>query len=121
MADEKQKRMALARLRGFRSHVTGEITEVVVDEFHSILNDLQVATGEYHRDYSIPESAIRARPRGELRMHPTMAPMELLFTATKYCDKQFFKTHLDLLWNHFEKDLVISPLKQPKKPERDCV
>jgi hypothetical protein len=108
VADEKQKRMAIARLRGFRSHVTGQITQAIVNEYHSILHELEKASGEFLQLYSIPPSVMLPRRLGEQRKtHPfSISPSQ--FTAAKYCDLQFFKARIDLLWNHFEKGPIAS-------------
>lgn len=104
MVDEKSKRMALARLRGFRSHVTGQITQKVITEYHSILDELQSATGEDLQHHAIRQTAMAAGPLGQqTKIHPSSDSTEAIFTRGKYCDKEFFKKNLDLLWEHFER------------------
>jgi hypothetical protein len=59
--------MAVAQLRGFRSHVRTPITQAIVDEYRWIIKALEEATGEYLQQFSIPSASMEARPLPELR------------------------------------------------------
>jgi hypothetical protein len=59
MADGMQLRMAVAQLRGFRSHVRTPITQVIVDEYQWIIKALEEATGEYLQQFSIPHGSMK--------------------------------------------------------------
>ncbi|HEY2471379.1 MAG TPA: hypothetical protein VGI45_26540 [Terracidiphilus sp.] len=103
MADEKALQHALTRFRGFRSHVSGSITEAMVDEYHSILSSLQKASGDDLARFYIPRLMMRehsAPPVGNLR-HPTYSRFGPK-AASLNCDKEFFMERMDRLSDHFE-------------------
>lgn len=103
MTDEKQLRMAVAQLRGFRSHVRTPITQAIVDEFQWIIKALEEATGEYLQQFSIPSASMEARPLPELRRARGFAALVPQFTEEKYCDKELFQIKIGGLWEHIEK------------------
>ena len=84
--------MAIARFRGFRSHLNGPITLAVIKEYHSILKELEEATGEFLLDYSIPPGSIASRPLNYSRANG--APQ---LSREMYCDKAVFKAIIDAL------------------------
>lgn len=102
MADEKQFRMAVARLRGFRSHVHTPITQAIVDEYQSIIQALEDATGEFLQHFSISPASMKARPLPELRRARGFAALVPQFTEEKYCDIDLFQTRIGGLWKHIE-------------------
>jgi hypothetical protein len=103
MADGMQLRMAVAQLRGFRSHVRTPITQVIVDEYQWIIKALEEAMGEYLQQFSIPHGSMRARPLPEIRHTRGFSPLGPQFTQEKYCDKDFFENQINGLWAHIEK------------------
>jgi hypothetical protein len=103
MADEKQMRMAVARLRGLRSHLYPPITRSIVDEYHSILKSLEDASGEPLQYFSISPVAMLARELSETRRRPTTLRFEAQFTSNQYCDTELFQTKLDGLLARVEK------------------
>jgi hypothetical protein len=102
MADEKQLRMAVAQLRGFRSHVHTPITQAIVDEYQSIIKALEDATGEFLQHFSISPASMMARPLPELRRARGFAAQVPQFTEEKYCDKDLFQARIGGLWKHIE-------------------
>ena len=102
MSDGMQFRMAVAQLRGFRSHVRTPITQVIVDEYQWIIKALEEATGEYLQQFSIPHGSMKARPLPEIRHTRGFSPLEPQFTREKYCDKDLFENKISGLWVHIE-------------------
>jgi len=102
MADGKKFRMAVAQLRGFRSHVRTPIAQIVVDEYHRIIKALEEATSEYLEQFSIPHESMKARPLPEIRHTRGFSPLGPQFTHEKYCDKDFFENQINGLWAHIE-------------------
>ncbi len=102
MPDEKLMRMAIARFRGFRSHIHGPITQNVVNEYHSILIELETGTGEFLQDYSIPPTwmAPRVLPYFMVTHHNRKG--EPQFSEEKYCEKALFKSTIDALWHRLD-------------------
>jgi hypothetical protein len=101
--EEMKLRMAVAQLRGFRSHVHSPITQAMVDEYQSIINALEDATGEYLQHYSISSASMNPRPLPELRRARGFAARVPQFTDERYCDKDLFETKISGLWGYIEK------------------
>jgi hypothetical protein len=102
MADGMKFRMAVAQLRGFRSHVRTPITQVVVDEYHRIIKALEEATGEYLQQFSIPHGSMKARSLPEIRHTRGFSALGPQFTHEKYCDKDLLENQIRGLWAHIE-------------------
>ncbi|HEY2466466.1 MAG TPA: hypothetical protein VGI45_01325 [Terracidiphilus sp.] len=102
MADEKQLRIAVAQLRGFRSHVHTPITQAMVDEYQSIIKTLEEATGEFLQHFSISPASMNARPLPERRRARGFSALVPQFTDEKYCDKDLFEAKIAELWKHIE-------------------
>lgn len=117
MADGMQLRMAIAQLRGFRSHVRTPITQVIVDEYKWIIKTLEEATGEYLQQYSIPDGSMKARPLPEIRHTRGFSPLQPQFTREKYCDKDFFENQICGLWAHI--DNVVGESEKIKSSQFD--
>jgi hypothetical protein len=103
MADEKALKHALTRLRGFRSHIFGLITEGMVNEYHSILSSLQTASGEDLAMFYIPRSMMRPHiiPVARQSRSIPQSRFEAQLTSSKYCDKEFFESRMTELWKRF--------------------
>lgn len=115
MADEKQLRMAVARLRGFRSHVHTPITQAIVSEYQAIIQALEDSTGEFLQHFSISPASMKARPLPELRRARGFAALVPQFTEEKYCDKDLFQSRIDGLWKHIE-DILTERSHRSKNP-----
>ena len=103
MADEKLKRMAIARLRGFRSHVHAPITVAMLNEYHSILYSLEDAYEEDLQCFVIsPLNVVRQLIPEHMipRYRSTDVPQ---FTQQRYCDQALFKSTIEALWDRIER------------------
>jgi hypothetical protein len=106
MPDEKQRRMAIARLRGFRSHVHAPITVAMLNEYHSILYSLEDAYEEDLQNFAI----------SPLSVVPQLIPDHMIsryrlkdvpqFTQERYCDQELFKSTIEALWDRIERRSV---------------
>jgi hypothetical protein len=101
MVDEKALKHALTRFRGFRSHVSGSITEAMVDEYHSILSALQKASGDDLARFYIPRSMMRDNSVPLVRnlRLPTYSRFDK--STSLNCDQKFFRERMDRLSDHF--------------------
>jgi len=63
MADTRKITIALTQLDVMRRTVPGEVPEEQVEEYHSLLNDLEPSFG----DVGIPHSCNRGEPQGCIR------------------------------------------------------
>jgi hypothetical protein len=104
MVDKKALKHALVRLRGFRSHIFGSITEPMVDEYHTILIALQEASDEDLTDFLIPRSVLQPHIVGESRQSRSLpaSRFEPELTSSIYCDKEFFMERMERLSERFE-------------------
>jgi hypothetical protein len=103
MTDEKLKRMAVARLRGFRSHVHAPITVTMLNEYHSILYLLEDAYEEDLQNFAI----------SPVNVVPQLIPDHLIsryrlrgvpqFTQERYCDQELFKSTIEALWDRIDR------------------
>jgi hypothetical protein len=103
MTDEKLKRMAIARLRGFRSHVHAPITVTMLNEYHSILYSLEDAYEEDLQNFAI----------SPVNVVPQLIPDHLIsryrlrgvpqFTQGTYCDQELFKSTIEALWDRIDR------------------
>lgn len=103
MTDEKLKRMAVARLRGFRSHVHAPITVTMLNEYHSILYSLEDAYEEDLQNFAI----------SPVNVVPQLIPDHLIsryrlrgvpqFTQERYCDQELFKSTIEALWDRIDR------------------
>jgi hypothetical protein len=90
----------------------------MVDEYHSILTMLQESSGENLYAFTIPENRMLPRIVAEIRHwrgHPR-GEFEPQTGSQKYCDKDFFKNRMDLLWEHFADTPKVDPSWRGDKP-----
>jgi hypothetical protein len=105
MVNERALNHALLRLRGFRSHVFGTITQAMVDEYHSIVVELAVASERDLYIFKIPPSKKAAPITFEVKKYQSLHISEVQrgSTPSNLYDKVFFKEQIDRLLNSFLK------------------
>lgn len=97
MRDEKKMRMATIRLSGFRSHVSGSVTERMFYEYHSIVSDVEEACGLNLTMFRLSPALLEQREITETRRSRTFERSERQFTHERFCDKELFDRALDRL------------------------
>jgi hypothetical protein len=112
MADEKHMRMATSRLRGFRSHVSGSVTEAMVSEYHSIVSEVEEASGQHLASFRISPDVMVQREISDIRKRRVVDRSIPQFTVNKYCDKELFSRALDALWEWIEERDALLRLAQ---------
>jgi hypothetical protein len=99
--DGRELQHALIRLRGFRSHIAGTVTEAMVDEYHSILASLEALSGKDLRTFAVP------RPTFDLPTGPRKHSRNIYYSrrdekaTPRYCDQKDFKELIDCVMSRF--------------------
>ena len=100
MVDEKRFKQAFMRLRAFRSHIFGSITETMVSEYHEILEALQETSGDDLGILRIPPSVLLPRVVSQIRYSRSAAHSsnyEPQYTSEKFCEKALFMERVNFL------------------------
>ena len=108
MEDQKKMRTVAIRLRGFRSHVAGSVTQRIVDEYHSILSEVEEASEQNLASFRISSVLLEPRELSEVRRKRS-TDCSPQFTEKKYCDRELFHRVLDRLWIWIEERDVELP------------
>jgi hypothetical protein len=84
--------------------VYAPITQPMVNEYHSIIDSLEDATGESLQNFSIPSAAMAQRQLSEIRRRlSAKSAYEPQLSVDSYCDKVLFNTKIEGLWDHIVK------------------
>ena len=89
MRNSKLWAPAFSQFEALRLHVPDEIDDRRIREYHDLLNQLQIASGEDLICFQIPQNEIHPKILSVTRVSRRF-PSRTQFSKTKYCSKDFF-------------------------------
>lgn len=112
MREEKQFSMAWARFNALRSNIPNWIKKDQVNDYHSILDALEQASGEDLGVFRIPHHQLKPRITGAI-LATRRSPGRTYYSDEDYCDDTFFVRQIDGVANYFKS------LETREKPHTD--
>lgn len=101
--DQKTLDQALARFEGFRNNLPVTISESVVKEYHSIVDAIDLATGEMQLHiFKIGDHELVHKVIGRRGMSFSGRPGSVKRSQDKRCDSQRFQSQIDALSVYLE-------------------
>jgi len=98
--DKKRWLSAWARLEAFRQNLPTYITAERVEQYHSLISDLQVASGEFLNEFRIPEDKVKPKLLPIRGRAGTSLSMQ--YSKDKYCDSDYFVGQVNALWQYLK-------------------
>lgn len=103
MQDQRRWASAWARLEAFRGNLPTLISQDCVQQYHTILADLQVASGEDLDAFRIPADKLAPRVTGFRPGGYSGRPGQTFYSKEKYCnDQDYFRSQLDGLYRYLK-------------------
>ena len=97
MPDDKKWALAWAKFDSMHKNLPSSVNEQTVADFHSILHLLQEASGEDLSTFQISDSRVAPRITSF-----SYATGRNTFSATRYCDRNYFITQMDAIRGYFQ-------------------
>jgi hypothetical protein len=97
MNNEKQWASAWARFQAYRKNLPSFFDEEKIKDYHSLVQDLAVASGEFLNDFRIPPDKIKPKVIS-VRPRPYGGDSgDVQYSSTKYCDTEFARQQIEAL------------------------
>lgn len=100
--DERLMAQAIARFEGFRKNIPSRIRESVVNDYHSIVDALTVATGEDFAPFRIRTEEIKHEVVGVRPAPYGGGRGSVTYSSDRYCDDSLFQGRIDSLAEYLE-------------------
>src|SRR5262249_42445312 len=112
MVDQKQWAIAWSRFQAFREHLLASINEDCVNQYHSLIADLESASGESFEKFKVPDEKLSKRVV-QVRMRSYSGrPGGATLSKDRYCDSSYFHAQVDGLHSYLESTIAV-----PSKPK----
>jgi hypothetical protein len=100
--DPRQFAMACAQLDALRKNIPSSLDEPRVNEYHAIIDALELASGENFSQFRIPDSEIKPKLLQVRARGWDGSPGSAKYSDKKYCERNFFTRQIEALWLYLE-------------------